>query len=302
MKRDAVIISAVRTAVGKYGGSLASIKDYELGSIVIKEAVKRSNIDQNEIDDVYFGNILGLPGNVAKVCAIGEGLPDHIPATTIDRQCASSLETVGIATAMIKSCMGDIYVVGGCESMTNKPYYLERGKKPYQMAAPKFLESMFVPPEFEQISMGETAENILDIYPFSRMELDEFSFKSHLRALKAIKDNKFKDEIIPVKVRLGKKEFIFDIDESPRKEINMEALSKLSSIFRVGGEVTAGNSIGDKAMQKAAEIMSASAIDILLDPIIIKEAKQEFNDRLGTRIYKTLLPIDIEPPLKINLK
>lgn len=269
MKRDAVIVSAVRTAIGKYGGSLASIMDHELGSIVIKEAVKRSNIDPNQIDDVYFGNILGLPGNVAKVAAIGAGLPVHIPATTVDRQCGSGIETVGIATAMIKSGMGDIYVVGGCESMTNKPYYLERGRKAYQITAPKFLESMFVPPEFDQVSMGETAENILDIYPFSRSELDEFSLKSHRNALRAIKDNEFKDEIIPVKVKVGKREFVFDIDEGPRKETSMEILSKLSPIFRAGGQVTAGNSSPMNDGASAMIVMSREKADILgIKPLV----------------------------------
>ncbi|HOO28623.1 MAG TPA: thiolase family protein [Lachnospiraceae bacterium] len=243
MKRDAVIVSAVRTPVGKYGGVLAPVKDYELGIEVIREAVKRADIPTEEIDDVYFGNLLGVPGNVAKVAAMGAGLPAHIPAVTIDRQCASGLESISIAAAMIKSGMGDIYIAGGCESMTNRPYYMEKQSKLFDARPPRFLENMFAPPTgFEQITMGQTAENIFEDYEFSREELDQCSYESHMKAVKAIKAGNFREQIIPLEVPQKKRAILVDTDEGPREHTNMEQLGRLKPLFKENGKVTAGNS------------------------------------------------------------
>ncbi|MFA9378612.1 MAG: acetyl-CoA C-acyltransferase [Lachnotalea sp.] len=243
MENDAVIVSAVRTPIGKYAGSLATVKDYELGSIVMREAIQRAGIDAGIIDDVYFGNLLGLPGNVAKVAAMGAGVPDHVPAVTIDRQCASSLESIVIAAAMIQGNLGEVYMTGGCESMTNKPHYLLRSSVPYEFSPPDFLNSMFVPPEgFEQLSMGNTAENILKLYPYAREELDAFALRSHTLALKAWEQNRFKNEIVPVPVKTKKGSFLFEQDEAPRASTTMEVLGKLRPCFQKDGTVTAGNS------------------------------------------------------------
>lgn len=257
MKRDAVIVAAVRTAVGKYAGTLAPVRDYQLGSIVIKEAIQRANINPEIIDDVYFGNLLGVPGNVAKVAAMGAGIPDNVPAVTIDRQCASSLESVSIATAMIQAEMGDVYVVGGCESMSNRPYYMQKPTRAYDNTPPVFLGNMFVPPEsFAQIGMGDTAENILDEYVIGRKELDSFAVESHRKAVKAIETGCFQKQIVPVPVKTKQGTINFEVDECPRANTSMEQLGKLKTLFRTDGKVTAGNSCPMNDGASALIIMS----------------------------------------------
>ncbi len=256
LNREAVIASAVRTPIGKYGGMLSIYKDYEIGAMVIQEAVKRSGINPKEIQDVYFGNLLGLPGNVAKVAAMKAGLPENISAVSIDRQCASGLEAICIASAMIQSGAGDLYIAGGTESMTNRPFYLEKAKKIYSMTPPKFLNAMLAPPESEDPSMGETAENVLKHYKISREEMDKFALRSHKLALKAIEDGRFEQQILPVKIRKGKEETITKTDECPRRETNLEKLSKLPALFRQNGSVTAGNSCPMNDGASAAVIMS----------------------------------------------
>lgn len=258
MENDAVIVSAVRTPIGKYAGALAPFKDYEMGGIVIREAVKRAGIPCEEIDDVYFGNLLGIPGNVAKVAAKAAGLPDQIPAVTVDRQCASGLEALSIAVSMIKAGMGEVYVVGGCESMTNRPYYMAKQARAYDGNPPHFLDSMFVPPEFEQLGMGDTAENILSEYDISREELDLFSYVSHRKALDAIQKGIFEEQIIPVEIPGKNGNLLFTTDEAPRVDTSMDKLAKLKPIFKAGGKVTAGNSCPMNDGACAMVVMSRS--------------------------------------------
>ncbi len=242
MDQDAVIVSAVRTPIGRYGGALAPLKDYELGGIVIREAVRRAGLSGEEIDDVYFGNLLGIPGNVAKVAAMEAGLPEQVPAVTVDRQCASGLEALRIAASMIKSGAGEVYIAGGCESMTNRPYYMAKQSRAYDGNPPHFLDSMFAPPGFEQLGMGATAENILDEYNISRKELDLFSYESHRKALAAIQNHSFEEEIVPVELPGKSGKLYFTADEAPRSDTSPERLAALKPIFRMKGRVTAGNS------------------------------------------------------------
>ncbi len=256
-ERDAVIVSAVRTPIGKYGGRLAPVKDYELGGAVIREAVKRAGVHAAEIDDVYFGNLLGLPGNVAKVAAMEAGIPENVPAVTVDRQCASGLESAAIAAAMIKSGMGDIYIAGGCESMSNKPYYLSKSIKPYAPKPPVFLDSMFVPPEkYPALSMGDTAENIAAEAAFTREDLDTYACRSHKLALQAWDNGYFNEEITAIPVCTAKDNYVFDKDESIREAISMEALLRLKPCFKKEGMVTAGNSCPMNDGASAMVIMS----------------------------------------------
>lgn len=242
MNRDAVIVSTVRTAVGKYGGALAGVRDYELGAAVIREAVARSGIDAGEIDDVYFGNLLGVPGNVARVAALAAGVPAQVPAATLDRQCASSLEALAICAAMIRGGFGDIYLAGGCESMSNRPYLMEKPIKAYPFDPPRFLDNMFVPSDMEQIGMGQTAENVLKAFPFSRKQLDAFAYQSHVRAVRALDEGVFREQIVPITTYRGKEAFVFDTDESPRRNTDMASLARLRPLFQADGSVTAGNS------------------------------------------------------------
>ena len=256
MNREAVIVSAVRTPVGKYGGMLSGYRDYELGAMAISEAVKRSGVDPKQIEDVYFGNLLGIPGNVAKVAAMKAGLPAEVPAVSIDRQCASGLEAICISSAMIQCGAGDLYLAGGAESMTNKPYYLGKQKRPYALTPPEFLPAMLAPPDLGDPSMGETAENVLDRYQISRKEMDEFSLRSHQLAIKAMEAGLFKDQIIPVSVKVKKETILAESDESPRKETNLEKLSTLPALFRKDGSVTAGNSCPMNDGASAVIVMS----------------------------------------------
>lgn len=261
MNRDAVIVSSVRTAVGKYGGALASVPDYVLGGTVIREAVTRAGIDPAAIDDVYFGNLLGIPGSVARVAALMGGVPAEVPAVTVDRQCASSLETLAISAAMIRGGFGDLYLAGGCENMTNRPYMLAKQTRPYAPAPPQFLGNMFVPPAMGDVSMGETAENVLEQYPFSREELDAFAYQSHVRALKAQDEGIFNDQIVPVETTVKKATVTVDIDECPRRNTSMELLSKLRPLFKAGGSVTAGNSCPMNDGAAAQIVMSRERVE-----------------------------------------
>jgi acetyl-CoA C-acetyltransferase len=243
-KKEAVIISAVRTPIGKYAGSLAQYDGYQLGGMVTKEAVKRAGIDPAEITEVYMGNAEGAPGNVGRVIALEAGLPVTVPGIQLDRQCASGLETINMAAAMIESGHGDVYVAGGSESMTNNPYFMTKSKKAYSYMYPKFNFVMMSPPkgEYGNPDMGVTAENVLDKFPVPREELDAFAAESHKRALAAIERGEFKEQILPVEIKVKREKKIFDTDESPREGVTVESLSKLPPVFKEDGSVTAGNS------------------------------------------------------------
>ncbi len=270
MSREAVIVSAVRTPVAKYGGSLSSFKDYELAGIVIKEAVKRSGIDPELIDDVYFGNAEGMPGDLARIGLLEADLPIKVPGATVDRQCASGLEAIRIASALIQSGMGDIYVAGGAESMSTNPWFLEKPKRPYSYQPPEFTYVKMSPSKIGDPPMGDTAENVLDIYKnITREDMDKFALESHQRALKAISENKFVDQIVPVTYRSKRKEVIFEQDECPREETNLEQLTNLRPIFKKDGQVTAGNSCPMNDGAAAVVIMSKEKADELNIPYML---------------------------------
>lgn len=240
--KEAVIVSAVRTPIGKYAGALSGFDGYELGGIVVKEAVKRAGIDPSEIEEVYMGNAEGAPGNIGRVIALEADLPETVPGLQMDRQCASGLETICMAAAMIESGHGDIYVAGGAESMTNNPYFMSKTKRPYSYSYPTFNYVQMSPPKVGNPAMGDTAENVLDVHPVSREKMDYFAYESHQRALAAIEKGVFKDQIVPVTTRVKGKELVIDTDEGPRAETTLEVLSKLRPVFKKDGLVTAGNS------------------------------------------------------------
>jgi len=269
----AVIIASTRTPVGKYGGCLAPLKDWQLGSAIMKEVVTRSGISGEEIDDIYMGNLLGLPGNVARVAALDAGIPPSVPAVTLDRQCASSLEALGIASAMIEAGRGEVYLTGGCESMSNRPYLLEKPSRAYAFNPPSFVDALFVPPSMKQLSMGETAEKVLELYPFSRVELDSFALESHQKALEAQKAKRFDGQITPLEIPGRKGSIRIDQDESPRQDSSLEKLGSLPALFRKDGKVTAGNScpMSDGA---AAQILCSAekAASIGKKPMAVIEA------------------------------
>ena len=242
-KRKAVIISAVRTPIGRLGGNLKKFEGYQLGAIAVKEAVKRAGIDPKEIVEVYMGNAEGAPGNLGRCIALEAGLPDTVPGIQFDRQCASGLETINMAAAMIESGHGDVYVAGGAESETNNPYFMSKSKRAYSYSYPSFSYVMMVPPGFEGNDMGETAEKVLDMYPdITREDMDRFAYESHQKAKKARENGVFKEQIVPVTFKNKGKEVTIDTDENPSENSTLEDLANARAVFRKNGRVTAGNS------------------------------------------------------------
>jgi len=268
--REAVIVSAVRTPIGKYGGALAKLEGYELGGIVVKEAVRRAGIDPNLIEEVYFGNAEGAPGNLGRVVALEAELPISIPGIQFDRQCASGLETICMAAAMIESGHGDVYVAGGAESMSNNPYFLSKSSRAYSYAPPSFNYVMMSPPKAGNPDMGVTAENVLKEHPVSREAMDQFAYESHMKATKAIEAGVFKEQIVPVVTRVGRNEVTIDTDESPRADASLEQMAKLKPIFVKDGSVTAGNSCPMNDGAAAVVIMSKEKADELGIPYLLK--------------------------------
>ncbi len=267
--REAVIVSAVRTPIGKYAGALASLEGYQLGGIVVKEAVRRAVINPEEIEEVYMGNAEGAPGNLGRVVGLEADLPITVPGIQFDRQCASGLETICMAAAMIESGHGDIYVAGGAESQSNNPYFMTKLKRPYSYAYPSFNYVMMSPPKIGNPDMGITAENVLKEHPVSREKMDQFAYESHQRALKAIETGVFKEQIVPVTISSRGKERIIDTDEGPRKETSLEQLAKLKPVFIKDGSVTAGNSCPMNDGAAAIVLMSKEKADKLgLTPLL----------------------------------
>lgn len=257
MKRDAVIVSAVRTAIGRQGGTLATIPAHVLGAEVIKESVKRAQISPDLIEDVIFGNVLSGGGNIARLSALQTGLSINLPGLTIDRQCGSGLNAVNLATQAIQSGDGDVYVAGGTESMSRAPYLMDRPEKAYSPMPPKFRKSQLSPDEIGDPPMGITAENLSEKYQIARQEQDEFAYQSQQRMATAMEEGRFEEQIVPVSVPVRKSDPMkFKTDEHPRPQTTMEALSKLRAAFREDGTVTAGNSSGLNDAASALLLMS----------------------------------------------
>lgn len=268
--REAVIVSAVRTPIGKYAGALARLEGYQLGGIVVKEAVRRAGIDPSLIEEVYMGNAEGAPGNLGRVVALEADLPVTVPGIQFDRQCASGLETICMAAAMIESGHGDVYVAGGAESMSNNPYFMSKSSRPYSYSYPSFNYVMMSPPKVGNPDMGVTAENVLAVHPVSREAMDAFALLSHQRAIRAIKEGVFKEQIVPITTKVGKNEVVIDTDESPREDASMDQMAKLRPVFVKDGSVTAGNSCPMNDGAAAVVIMSKDKAEELGIPWLLK--------------------------------
>ncbi len=268
--REAVIVSAVRTPIGKYAGFLSKLEGYQLGGIVVKEAVKRAGIDPNLIEEVYMGNAEGAPGDLGRVVALEADLPITIPGIQFDRQCASGLETICMAAAMIESGHGDVYVAGGAESQTNNPYFMTKTGRPFSYAPPSFNYVMMAPPKSGNPDMGITAENVLKVHPVSREAMDKFALESHQKAIRAIEAGVFKEQIVPVATKVGRQEVTLDTDECPRADASLEQMAKLRPIFVKDGSVTAGNSCPMNDGAAAVVIMSKDKADELGIPYLLK--------------------------------
>ncbi|RID87020.1 thiolase family protein [Peribacillus asahii] len=257
MKRDAVIVSAVRTAIGRQGGALATVPAHVFGAEVLKEAIKRANITPDMIDDVILGNVLSGGGNIARLTALQAGLSLELPGITVDRQCGSGINAINLAAQAIRAGDGDIYIAGGTESMSQAPYLMNRPTKAYSSAPPAFRKSQLSPKEIGDPPMGITAENLVKKYEITREEQDAFSFRSQQRMAVAMQEGRFDEQIVAIEIPNRKGEpIIFNRDEHPRPQTTLDALAKLPPAFLEGGSVTAGSSSGLNDAASALVIMS----------------------------------------------
>ncbi len=259
--QDAVIVSAVRTAIGIYGGGLAEVPAVKLGEICIRAALERADLKPSQVEEVIMGNVLqaGLGQNPARQAAVNAGLPVEVPAMTINKVCGSGLKAVALAAQAIKLGDAEIIVAGGMESMSRAPYLLEKARFGYRMGDGELVDSMIrdgLWDAFNQCHMGITAENICSDCHLTREELDEFALHSQQKATQAIASGVFRDEIVPVEVPGRKGPTIFDTDQQPR-ETTAEGLAKLRPAFKKDGMVTAGNSSGLNDGGAAVVVMSA---------------------------------------------
>jgi acetyl-CoA C-acetyltransferase len=260
-RQEAVIVSAVRTAIGTYGGGLADVPAIKLGEICIREAMERASIGTDEVGEVIMGNVLqaGLGQNPARQAALNAGLRETIPAMTINKVCGSGLKAVMLATQAILLGDADIIVAGGMESMSGAPYLVEKARFGYRMGNGQLVDEMQrdgLIDAFSGIHMGITAENICTRFNVSRQEMDQFALESQRRALQAIETGRFREEIVPVEVPTRKGSTIFNADQQPRSDTTAEALAKLRSAFKPDGGVTAGNSSGLNDGAAALVVMS----------------------------------------------
>jgi acetyl-CoA C-acetyltransferase len=260
-RREAVIVSAVRTAIGTYGGGLADVPAIKLGEICIREAMERASIRSDEVDEVLMGNVLqaGLGQNPARQAALHAGLHHSTPAMTINKVCGSGLKAVMLATQAILLGDAESIVAGGMESMSRAPYLLEKARFGYRMGDEHLIDEMLrdgLIDAFSGVHMGITAENICTEFNVSRKEMDQFALESQHRALQAIESGRFREEIVPVEVPTRKGLVIFDTDQQPRSDTTVEALAKLRPAFKPDGSVTAGNASGINDGAAALVVMS----------------------------------------------
>jgi acetyl-CoA C-acetyltransferase len=252
---EAVIISAARTPVGKFLGSLKGFKATELGAIVVRESVKRAGIKPEDVDEVIMGCVIqaGLGQNPARQAALNGGLPSTVAAVTVNKVCGSGLKAVMMAAQGIQLGDSEMVVAGGMESMSNAPYLIPKAREGYRLGNGELVDSMINDGlwcAFENYHMGCTGEVVADEHSISRSQQDEFAVGSHRKAAAAIKAGKFKDEIVPVEIPQRKgAALVFDTDETVREDTSVEGLAKLKPAFKSEGTVTAGNapSVNDGA-------------------------------------------------------
>jgi acetyl-CoA C-acetyltransferase len=263
LSRDVVILSAARTPVGRYLGTLADIPAWKLGSIAIAEAVKRAGIDPSDVQEVMMGNVLtaGQGQNPARKAMLEAGLPQEIPAFTLNIVCGSGMKTVHEAANAIKAGEADVIVAGGMENMSMAPYLVPNARKGYRMGDGVLQDEMILDGlqcAIGNIHMGITAENVAEKYGITREMQDQIGYDSQTKALQAIADGKFKAEIVPVVIPQRKGDpVVFDTDEHPRTGTTLEGLAKIPTAFKKDGTVTAGNASGINDAAAAFVVASA---------------------------------------------
>lgn len=272
--REVVIASAVRTPIGSFGGSLSSITASELGSVAVKEALSRAGLAGKQVDEVILGNVLqaGQAQNPARQVAIKAGIPEEVPAYTVNMVCGSGLKSVAIAASQIISGEAEIVVAGGIENMSLAPYLLEKARTGYRMGDGQLIDSMVkdaLTCAFNNYHMGITAENIAQRYGITREEQDRFALASQQKAAAAIDWGVFREEIVPVLIPQRKGDaVVFDTDEYPKSDTSLEKLAALKPAFKQDGTVTAGNASGLNDGAAALVVMSAGkAAQLGLNPL-----------------------------------
>lgn len=267
--KEVVIVSAVRTAIGAFGGALRDIPAPELGSLVIKEAINRAGLDPGQVEEVFMGCVLqaGLGLDPARIAALKAGVPIEVPSFTINKACGSGLKAVSLAAQSILSGDIEIAVAGGMENMSRAPYQLLKVRWGERLGHGQLVDSLLsdgLTCPITQIHMGNTAENIAERYGITRKEQDAFAAASQAKAAMAIEKGKFKEEIVPVRVQRPKGEpFLFEADEYPRPDTTEEKLALLRPAFKEGGTVTPGNASGINDGAAALVVMSGEKASTL---------------------------------------
>ena len=271
---EVVIVAAVRTPIGSFGGSLKDISTVDLGSLVIKNAIERAGLEPEQVDEVIMGNVLGagLGQNVARQMSIHAGVPVTVPAFTINKVCGSGLKAVQLAVQAVLCGDAEVVVAGGAENMSQAPYILPNQRWGSRMGNATVVDTMLrdgLTDGFEDYHMGITAENVAEQYGITREDQDSFALQSQKRAVAAVEAGRFKEEIVPVEIPQRRGEpLVFDTDEFPRKDVSLEGLSKLRPAFQKDGSVTAGNSSGINDGAAAVVVMSAEKAKELGVPVL----------------------------------
>jgi len=308
-----VIVSATRTAVGKFGGGLKDMPATKLGAIVVSEAIRRAGVPPGDVEECIMGNVLpaGLGQNPARQAALWGGLPDTVSALTINKVCGSGMKAVMLASDAIIAGKEKVVVAGGMENMSSAPYLLEKARFGYKMFDSQMVDSMVrdgLWDIFNNFHMGNTGEIVAQRHNVTRKDADAFSFRSHQRALAAIKSGAFDKEIVPVEIPSKKGPVKFVTDEGPREDTNLESLAKLKPVFRNDGILTAGNSssINDGASALVvmdSELARAKGINPLVrivdyvttgtKPELLMEAPIDAAKKLMERNSVTIGDIDL---------
>lgn len=271
--RKVVITAAARTAIGAYGKSLSTVPARKLGALAIKEVLRRSKIEGAQVQEVIFGATLqaGLGQNVSRQCSIDAGIPSEVPAMTINKVCGSGLRSVSLAAQLVALGDVDIVVAGGTENMSQAPYLLQTQRWGQRMGNTEVIDEMIndgLMDAFSGIHMGITAENLAEKFNIGREEQDQFALNSQKKAQNAQENGKFKDEIVPVEVKLRKETITFDTDEHPTKNASIERMNKLRPAFKKDGTVTAANASGLNDGAAALVLMSKEKAEELGVPVI----------------------------------
>ena len=274
---DVVIVSAVRTPIGRFQGSLSGHTATQLGALVVAEAVRRAGVAPDQVEECIMGNVVsaGLGQNPARQAALHGGLPPTVSAMTINKVCGSGLKAVGLAAQAIQTGNAEIVVAGGMESMSNAPYLLPQGRNGFRMGDAKVVDSMIrdgLWDVFNDYHMGMTGENVADKHAITREQQDAYALASHQKALAAERSGAFRDEILPVQIPAKKKgdaPGMLTRDESVREDASIEGLRALKPAFKKDGTVTAGNAPGVNDGAAAVVVMSARrAAELKLEPLV----------------------------------